>query len=247
MKLPPLWGSLFPETFKFTRHPRLSSDQALASAALRGKRITVASVALEFQSLRCLGKFRKVSLETIYSPNSLQKGEECTLGCTWDSGQHLSGAKLWRGMREQGPTSSFGFCRRLIAPWSPAVWVQVQLPLLMAMWPYTGDLSFWTSVSTSLMGGDNNRSYLIELLERVGEAHLVKLRMVPEKGSVCCLKKKQASKPREMAGFVQMSPVPLWRRSVLAGESTHGGWSGRHVKDRECLSSVPGVSWSLAP
>lgn len=73
MKLPPLWGSLFPETFKFTCHPRLSSDQALASTALREKRITVTSVALEFQRLRCLGKFRKVSLETIYSPNSLKR------------------------------------------------------------------------------------------------------------------------------------------------------------------------------
>ena len=105
------------------------------------------------------------------------------------------------------------------------------------------DLSFYI-----FDGGDNNRSYLIELLVGADEAHLVKLRMVPEKGSICCLKKKkQASKPREMAGFVKMSPVPLWHCSVLAGESTHGGWSGRHVKDRECLSSVPGVSWSLAP
>ena len=133
MKLPPLWGSLFPETFKFTCHPRLSSDQALASPALREKRITVTSVALEFQRLRCLGKFRKISLETIYSPNSLKKGEEYALGCTWDSGQYLPGAKLWRGVREQDPTFSFGFCRCLIALWSPAVWVQIQLPLLMAM------------------------------------------------------------------------------------------------------------------
>lgn len=99
------------------------------------------------------------------------------------------------------------------------------------------DLSFYIFDG----GVDNNRSYLIELLVGVEEAHLVKLRTVPETGSICCLKSKQASKPREMAGFVEMSPVPLWHCSVLAGESTHGGWSGRHVKDRECLSS----SWSV--
>ena len=38
-----------------------------------------------------------------------------------------------------------------------------------------------------------NRSYLVELLVGVNEAHLVNLRMVPEKGSKRCFRKERGT------------------------------------------------------
>ena len=54
-----------------------------------------------------------------------------------------------------------------------------------------------------------NRSYLVELLVGVNEAHLVNLRMVPEKGSKRCFRKERGT-----------SLVVQWLRVCLP---MHGG------------------------
>ena len=67
----------------------------------------------------------------------------------------------------------------------------------------------WTSVSTFRIGGIKNRSYLVELLVGVNEAHLVILRMVPKKGSRRCFRKERGA-----------SLVVRWLRICLP---VHGG------------------------
>lgn len=53
---------------------------------------------------------------------------------------------------------------------------------------------------------------------------------------------------REMAaGFLELSPSALMPSWVLAGETIDTWVAGPGVTSRECLSTVPGVSWSLAP
>ena len=54
--------------------------------------------------------------------------------------------------------------------------------------------------------------------------------------------RRKARKLREMTGFVEMSTVPLWHRSVLAGGTIHGGGSSQACEGQRLSFRC---SWSV--